>query len=116
MARITVEDCLKYIPNRFELTLIAAKRAHTLSLNKADSLVDPLSDKPPVVALREIASGLLHRKEESKAVETLPEEQPPEVAPAPVVAPQIIEPPISENPFINATQQQNLKNKEEKEK
>ena len=55
MARITVEDCLKYIPNRFELTLAATYRARQLATG-ASALVDTNKDKPTVIALREIAS------------------------------------------------------------
>lgn len=55
MARITVEDCLKVIPNRFELVLMASKRARQVARG-ADSLVDLDDDKPTVVALREIAA------------------------------------------------------------
>jgi DNA-directed RNA polymerase subunit omega len=58
MARITVEDCLKKVPNRFELTLAAAYRARQLS-NGADYLVEESKDKPTVVALREISEGLV---------------------------------------------------------
>jgi DNA-directed RNA polymerase subunit omega len=57
MARVTVEDCLKVIPNRFELTLVAAKRARDLAIGGKESLVDWENDKPTVVALREIAAG-----------------------------------------------------------
>jgi DNA-directed RNA polymerase subunit omega len=56
MARITVEECLTQIPNRFELTLVAAYRARQLS-NGAAHLVDNIKDKPTVVALREISEG-----------------------------------------------------------
>ena len=56
MARITVDDCMKQIPNRFELTLAATYRARQLS-NGATPLVDPDKDKPTVIALREIAAG-----------------------------------------------------------
>ena len=56
MARITVDDCLKDIHNRFELTLAATYRARQLSLG-ATPLVDPDRDKPTVIALREIAAG-----------------------------------------------------------
>ncbi|MDD5057957.1 MAG: DNA-directed RNA polymerase subunit omega [Sideroxydans sp.] len=56
MARITVEDCMKYIPNRFELTLSAAYRARQLA-NGASHLVEASKDKPTVVALREISEG-----------------------------------------------------------
>ncbi|MBC8008290.1 MAG: DNA-directed RNA polymerase subunit omega [Prolixibacteraceae bacterium] len=55
MARITVEDCLKHIPNRFELTLAATYRARQLATG-ASALVDTNKDKPTVIALREIAS------------------------------------------------------------
>ncbi|MBA3023318.1 MAG: DNA-directed RNA polymerase subunit omega [Sideroxydans sp. RIFOXYB12_FULL_59_6] len=56
MARITVEDCMAYIPNRFELTLAAAYRARQLA-NGANHLVETSKDKPTVVALREISEG-----------------------------------------------------------
>jgi len=56
MARITVEECLSYIPNRFELTLAAAYRARQLA-NGAAHLVADSKDKPTVVALREISEG-----------------------------------------------------------
>jgi DNA-directed RNA polymerase subunit omega len=55
MARITVEDCLKHIPNRFELTLAATYRARQLATG-ASPLVDTNKDKPTVIVLREIAS------------------------------------------------------------
>lgn len=57
MARVTVDDCLKKIPNRFEMTLAATYRARQLA-NGADPLVqaDP-KDKPTVLALREVAAG-----------------------------------------------------------
>ena len=56
MARITVEECLEQIPNRFELTLAAAYRARQLA-NGASHLLDESNDKPTVVALREISEG-----------------------------------------------------------
>ena len=56
MARITVEDCLKRIPNRFQLTLAATYRARQLTLGSTPQ-VDPGRDKPTVIALREIAAG-----------------------------------------------------------
>lgn len=58
MARITVEDCLEQIDNRFDMVLVAAKRARQLS-NGVDPLIDANNDKPTVVALREIAGGLV---------------------------------------------------------
>jgi DNA-directed RNA polymerase subunit omega len=56
MARITVDDCMKLIPNRFELTLAATYRARQLT-NGATPLVEPDKDKVTVIALREIAAG-----------------------------------------------------------
>lgn len=56
MARITVEDCLKRIPNRFQLTLAATYRARQLSAGSTPQ-VEGDKDKPTVVALREIAAG-----------------------------------------------------------
>ncbi len=56
MARITIDDCLARIPNRFELTLAAAYRARQLT-NGASYLVDESKDKPTVIALREISEG-----------------------------------------------------------
>jgi DNA-directed RNA polymerase subunit omega len=60
MARITVDDCLEQIPNRFQLTLVAAYRSRQLA-NGADPLIDIAgsNDKPSVLALREIAAGLI---------------------------------------------------------
>ncbi len=59
MARITVEDCLDNIDNQFDLVLTAAKRARQLA-NGADALVEIENDKPTVIALREIAAGLIN--------------------------------------------------------
>lgn len=56
MARITVEDCLERIDNRFDLVLVAARRAHMLK-NGASELLPWDNDKPAVLALREIAAG-----------------------------------------------------------
>jgi len=59
MARITVDDCLKKITNRFQLTLIASIRARQLA-NGAESMIENVNeDKPSVLALREIASGAI---------------------------------------------------------
>lgn len=57
MARVTVEDCLAHVENRFSLVIKAAKRAHLLEMGAADSLVSADNDKPTVIALREIAAG-----------------------------------------------------------
>ncbi|MEO6076263.1 MAG: DNA-directed RNA polymerase subunit omega [Dokdonella sp.] len=56
MARITVEDCLQSVDNRFELVLMATKRARQLEKG-AEPVIDPEQDKPTVIALREIAAG-----------------------------------------------------------
>ena len=56
MARITVEDCLSVVDNRFELVLMATKRARQLAKG-ADPTIDAHNDKPTVVSLREIAAG-----------------------------------------------------------
>ena len=56
MARVTIEDCLHHIPNRFEMILVASLRARQLSQGSA-RLVPDSKDKHTVVALREIASG-----------------------------------------------------------
>jgi DNA-directed RNA polymerase subunit omega len=58
MARITVEDCLDKVDNRFQLVLVAAKRARQLS-HGAQPLIEWENDKPTVVALREIAENLV---------------------------------------------------------
>ena len=60
MARVTVEDCLEQVDNRFDLVLIAAQRARKLSMSGPDEAkVKWENDKPTVVALREIAAGFL---------------------------------------------------------
>jgi DNA-directed RNA polymerase subunit omega len=56
MARITIEDCLTKIPNRFELTLAATNRARQISAG-SQPMVDSDRDKPTVIALREVAAG-----------------------------------------------------------
>lgn len=55
MARITVEDCLGKVENRFELVMVASKRARAIATGGKDPLVKEDSDKPTVIALREIA-------------------------------------------------------------
>ncbi|HRQ63764.1 MAG TPA: DNA-directed RNA polymerase subunit omega [Xanthomonadaceae bacterium] len=56
MARITVEDCLEMVDNRFELVLMASRRARQITKG-AQTMVDDEDDKPTVTALREIAAG-----------------------------------------------------------
>ncbi|MBD3671679.1 MAG: DNA-directed RNA polymerase subunit omega [Gammaproteobacteria bacterium] len=60
MARITVEDCLDNVDNRFELVLLASRRARLLAQGQ-DPLLDVENDKPTVLALREIADGRIDR-------------------------------------------------------
>jgi DNA-directed RNA polymerase subunit omega len=80
MARITVEDCLDQVDNRFELVLIASRRARDLALGK-EALVPWENDKPTVVALRELAEGRLdHLLQEKYRRST---------APAPAPAPEL---------------------------
>jgi DNA-directed RNA polymerase subunit omega len=83
MARITVEDCLANVDNRFELVLTATKRARQIA-NGADSLVPEGNDKPTVIALREIAAGFIDAErvdliqaqiEATEAFENRPQEE-----------------------------------------
>ena len=78
MARVTVEDCLENVDNRFELVMVASKRARQLATGGKEPLIDGESDKPTVIALREIADGfitadILLRENESEAEEELAE-------------------------------------------
>lgn len=59
MARLTVEDCLENVDNRFELVLVAARRARQIAMG-ADPMVPLDNDKPTVLALREIADNLIN--------------------------------------------------------
>ncbi len=68
MARVTVEDCMEKIPNRFEMVLVAAKRARQI-YSGSEPTVEEENDKPTVVALREVAEGnvgpeILEQKDE----------------------------------------------------
>ncbi len=67
MARVTVEDCVIRIPNRFRLVMLAAQRARDLSVG-SPLLVDRDNDKNPVVALREIAEQLITPEELEEAL------------------------------------------------
>ncbi|MEO5329711.1 MAG: DNA-directed RNA polymerase subunit omega [Magnetococcus sp. THC-1_WYH] len=82
MARVTVEDCLKVVPNRFELVLLAAKRARQLTHGHT-TLLPMDNDKFTVIALREIESGMVSiqelRDEFTKPVVEEPEEMEPEI-------------------------------------
>jgi DNA-directed RNA polymerase subunit omega len=70
MARITIDDCLQHVDNQFDLVLIAAKRARRLA-NGAEAMLEWENDKPTVMALREIAAGLI-----TKAILEEPEQAP----------------------------------------
>ncbi len=59
MARVTVEDCLEHVANRFELVMVSSKRARQLATGGKEPLVPVENDKPTVLALREIAAGLI---------------------------------------------------------
>ena len=69
MARVTVEDCLEHIGNRFELVMVAGKRARQLAYGKQPPMVRQGTDKPTVIALREIAEGLVTPELLSKEAE-----------------------------------------------
>jgi len=59
MARVTVEDAVKQVGNRFDLVLVAARRARQIAVQGKEPLVDEENDKPTVIALREIEEGLI---------------------------------------------------------
>ncbi len=61
MARVTVEDCLDNLENRFELVMVASKRARQIAIGGKDPKVEWENDKPTVVALREISEGHIDR-------------------------------------------------------
>ena len=76
MARVTVEDCLENVANRFELVMVASKRARQIATGGKDPMVQEESDKPTVIALREIAEGhinpdILTREDELDAEQEL---------------------------------------------
>ena len=75
MARITVEDCLDKVENRFELVMVASKRARQIAVGGKDSLVPEDGDKPTVLALREIAEGLINREQILQVEREVEEEQ-----------------------------------------
>ncbi|HWA81534.1 MAG TPA: DNA-directed RNA polymerase subunit omega [Acetobacteraceae bacterium] len=79
MARVTVEDCVLKVPNRFDLVMLAAQRARNISRGEAVTL-DRDNDKNPVVALREIAEGTVELprlwQDLVKSVSRLPEPEP----------------------------------------
>ncbi|AZQ86006.1 DNA-directed RNA polymerase subunit omega [Colwellia sp. Arc7-635] len=59
MARVTVEDAVNKVGNRFDLVLIASRRARQIATGGKEPLVEPENDKPTVIALREIEAGLI---------------------------------------------------------
>lgn len=61
MARVTVEDCLEHVDNRFQLVMLATKRARQLATKGYEPMVAEENDKPTVIALREIAEGKISR-------------------------------------------------------
>jgi DNA-directed RNA polymerase subunit omega len=79
MARVTVEDCVLKVPNRFELVMLAAQRARNISRGEPLT-IDRDNDKNPVVALREIAEGTIDleavRGDLIKSLQRLPEPEP----------------------------------------
>lgn len=62
MARVTVEDCLEKVDNRFQLVMLASKRARQIATKGREPLVPEENDKPTVIALREIAAGKIDRR------------------------------------------------------
>ena len=75
MARVTVEDCLKNVDNRFELVLLGTRRARQLIKEAVDPLVPWDNDKVTVVALREIAENLVNAKTYEESVSSAGKEQ-----------------------------------------
>lgn len=75
MARVTVEDCLENVDNRFELVMLATKRSRQIATGGKEPKVALDNDKPTVVALREIAEGLI--TDEIMAEEALQDQQEP---------------------------------------
>lgn len=69
MARVTVEDCLERVANRFDLVLVASKRARELATGAEEPILGWENDKPTVVALREIAAGLVSGYSEKKSMD-----------------------------------------------
>ena len=75
MARVTVEDCLENVENRFELVMVSSKRARQIATEGKEPMVPIENDKPTVLALREIAEGLVsHEMLDSQEVSQEDEE------------------------------------------
>lgn len=95
MARITVEDCLDHVDNRFELVMVSSKRARQLAVGGKEALLPWENDKPTVMALREIEEGLidasiLDEKEEPEELlmESISEDEEGTTAPEQPAAPE----------------------------
>ena len=100
MARVTVEDCLDNVDNRFELVLLATRRARQIA-NGKDPLVAPENDKPTVIALREIAEGkittvIMDAQDEAEAARIL------EAEAAEIIAESVDD--LSPSPVVGETQ------------
>ena len=96
MARVTVEDCLENVDNRFELVMVSSKRSRQIQTGGKDPLVSVDNDKPTVLALREIAEGLIDAsiliaKPPSVELEELADEVAAEETEAAAEAPETIE-------------------------
>ncbi|MDR5903986.1 MULTISPECIES: DNA-directed RNA polymerase subunit omega [Halomonadaceae] len=72
MARVTVEDCLENVENRFKLVMISTQRARQLARGSRDALLPWENDKPTVMALREIAAGKIDENVLDEPVEAAP--------------------------------------------
>jgi DNA-directed RNA polymerase subunit omega len=105
MARVTVEDCLDNVDNRFQLVLVATKRARQLA-NGVTPFLDWENDKPTIVALREIAEGLIGPSilEEQVRPEIELEEETPEEEQEALVAVAAAETPEDDTPRDATTQ------------
>ncbi len=66
MSEFIFQDCYKFFSNKFELVLIASKRAKDISTKNSKLFVDPLKNKPTVIALREIENGFSNKFFEDK--------------------------------------------------
>ncbi|RKR07208.1 DNA-directed RNA polymerase subunit omega [Kushneria sinocarnis] len=75
MARVTVEDCLDHVDNRFQLVMVATRRARQLARGSRNSELAWENDKPTVMALREIAAGHVDASVLDEPVEAMPTQQ-----------------------------------------
>lgn len=97
MARVTVEDCLHELDNRFDLVLVASKRARQLATGGKDAYLEWENDKPTVMALREIAGGYVDRTILNSKPDS-DNQDPTLIQPAPVLIQQ--EPDEPETPVV----------------